>query len=214
MQANNVIMITACGNDGKYGTINNPADQLSVIGVGGITQDDLHIAGFQSRGMTTWELPRGYGRIKPDIVTVGQSLYGSSIDGGCRTLSGTSVASPVVTGVAALLTSVVPAETRWDIMNPASLKQVLVETADPIDGLRMYEQGMGKINVPAAYQYIKRYTPHISAVPAEIHLTECPHAWYVALHYASALVLIVQFNVYLKGHFAVNLCIGRRSRTF
>ena len=24
-------MITACGNDGKYGTINNPADQLSVI---------------------------------------------------------------------------------------------------------------------------------------------------------------------------------------
>ena len=56
MQANSVIMITACGSDGKFGTINNPADQLSVIGVGGVTQDDLHIAGFQSRGMTTWEL--------------------------------------------------------------------------------------------------------------------------------------------------------------
>ena len=86
MQANNVIMVTACGNDGKYGTINNPADQLSVIAVGGITQNDEQIAGFQSRGMTTWELPDGYGRVKPDIVTVGQSLYGSSADGKCRTL--------------------------------------------------------------------------------------------------------------------------------
>jgi len=179
LQANNVIMITACGNDGKYGTINNPADQLSVIGVGGITQDDAKIAGFQSRGMTTWELPRGYGRIKPDIVTVGQSLYGSSVDGGCRTLSGTSVASPVVTGVAALLTSVVPAGRRWDVVNPASLKQVLVESADPIDGLRMFEQGMGKINVPAAYRYIKHYEAHISAVPAALRLAEaeCPRAW-------------------------------------
>ena len=137
MQANNVIMITACGNDGKYGTINNPADQLSVIGVGGITQNNQHIAGFQSRGMTTWELPHGYGRVKPDIVTVGQSLYGSSIDGNCRTLSGTSVASPVATGVAALLTSVVPHDIRWDIINPASLKQVLVETADTINGLEI-----------------------------------------------------------------------------
>lgn len=40
-------------------TLNNPADQMDVIGVGGISFDD-HIAKFSSRGMTTWELPQGY----------------------------------------------------------------------------------------------------------------------------------------------------------
>lgn len=40
-------------------TLNNPADQMDVIGVGGINYDG-HIAKFSSRGMTTWELPQGY----------------------------------------------------------------------------------------------------------------------------------------------------------
>jgi len=65
--------------------------------------------------MTTWELPNGYGRVKPDIVAygmqvvvgllvrsssdrrvTGKGVSGSRIYGGCRALSGTSVASPVV----------------------------------------------------------------------------------------------------------------------
>lgn len=37
-------------------TLNNPADQMDVIGVGGINLDE-QIARFSSRGMTTWELP-------------------------------------------------------------------------------------------------------------------------------------------------------------
>jgi hypothetical protein len=40
-------------------TLNNPADQMDVIGVGGINFED-QIAKFSSRGMTTWELPQGY----------------------------------------------------------------------------------------------------------------------------------------------------------
>jgi len=60
---------------------------MDVIGVGGINFED-QIAKFSSRGMTTWELPGGYGRLKPDIVTYGSSVRGSSVKGGCRTLSG------------------------------------------------------------------------------------------------------------------------------
>lgn len=41
-----------------FRTLNNPADQMDVIGVGGINFED-QIAKFSSRGMTTWELPQG-----------------------------------------------------------------------------------------------------------------------------------------------------------
>ncbi len=56
-------------------------------------------------GMTTWELPAGYGRVKPDIVTYGHMVRGSDRGSGCRSLSGTSVASPVVAGAVTLLLS-------------------------------------------------------------------------------------------------------------
>ena len=86
------------------------------------------------------ELPGGYGRVKPDVVTYGSGVRGSSLKyvqqqqkmreresnkhtmhvliimlftysiyllstfrGGCRSLSGTSVASPVVAGAVSLL---------------------------------------------------------------------------------------------------------------
>ena len=52
--------------------------------------------------MTTWELPGGYGRLKPDIVTYGSAVRGSNLKKGCRQLSGTSVASPVVAGAGEL----------------------------------------------------------------------------------------------------------------
>ena len=59
-----ILMVSAIGNDGPlYGTLNNPADQSDVIGVGGIDYAD-RVAAFSSRGMSTWELPRGYGRAK------------------------------------------------------------------------------------------------------------------------------------------------------
>lgn len=59
LTAKNIIMVSAIGNDGPlYGTLNNPADQSDVIGVGGIDYSD-HIASFSSRGMSTWEIPHG-----------------------------------------------------------------------------------------------------------------------------------------------------------
>lgn len=77
--------------------------------------------------MTTWELPGGYGRVKPDIVTFGSSVSGSAIKGGCRSLSGTSVASPVVAGAVTLLYSAVI--NNEALINPASMKQALMASA-------------------------------------------------------------------------------------
>jgi len=55
-------------------TLNNPADQMDVIGVGGISFDD-HVAKFSSRGMTTWELPQGYGFITLTSILMFLSIY-------------------------------------------------------------------------------------------------------------------------------------------
>jgi len=171
-----IIMVSAIGNDGPlYGTLNNPADQNDVIGVGGIDWSGK-IAGFSSRGMSTWELPLGYGRSKPDVMAFGSQVQGSRIGGGCRSLSGTSVASPVVAGAVCLLASTVPEEKR-SILNPASMKQALIEGAVRLPDLNMYEQGQGQMNVLGAVEVLSTYKPRASIVPANLDFTECPYAW-------------------------------------
>ncbi|MED6167836.1 Membrane-bound transcription factor site-1 protease [Stylosanthes scabra] len=166
--ANNIIMVSAIGNDGPlYGTLNNPADQSDVIGVGGIDYSD-HIASFSSRGMSTWELPHGYGRVKPDIVAYGRDIMGSKISKGCKSLSGTSVASPVVAGVVCLLVSIIPESDRHDILNPASMKQALVEGAAKLSGPNMFEQGAGRVDLLESYGILKSYKPRASNVTLKV----------------------------------------------
>ena len=175
--ASGIIMISAIGNDGPlYGTLNNPADGLDIIGIGGITSND-EIARFSSRGMSTWELPGGYGRVKPDIVTYGHGVWGSKIGGGCRALSGTSVASPVAAGAAVLLSSTIPEKERWSILNPAVMKQALVEGAKRLGSAHRYEQGAGKLDLRASAAILKSYKPRASVIPSAFDLTTCPYAW-------------------------------------
>jgi len=175
--ANGIIMVSAIGNDGPlYGTLNNPADMMDVIGVGGVNYEK-RIAPFSSRGMSTWDLPEGYGRVKPDIVAFGQDVLGSRISGGCRSLSGTSVASPVVAGAVTLLASVVPERERWLKLNPASMKQALVEGAVRLPEIPMYEQGAGLLNLENSAKILREYVPRASLVPSNIDLTECKYAW-------------------------------------
>ncbi|XP_073296647.1 subtilisin-like protease SBT6.1 [Primulina huaijiensis] len=175
--ANNIIMVSAIGNDGPlYGTLNNPADQSDVIGIGGIDYND-HIASFSSRGMSTWEIPHGYGRIKPDIVAYGREIMGSKISRGCKSLSGTSVASPVVAGIVCLLVSVIPDDKRKEIINPASMKQALVEGASKLLGPNMYEQGAGRVDLLESYEILKNYEPRASIFPSVLNNMDCPYSW-------------------------------------
>ena len=176
LSANNIIMVSAIGNDGPlYGTLNNPADQMDVIGVGGIDFENK-IAGFSSRGMTTWELPGGYGRVKPDIVTFGSAVRGSNLRSGCRTLTGTSVASPVVTGAIALLLSTLD-DSRKELVNPAMMKQALMAGAKRVENANMYEQGAGALDLIASWKVLQNYSPQASLSPPYIDYSDCPYMW-------------------------------------
>ncbi|KAG6389367.1 hypothetical protein SASPL_150835 [Salvia splendens] len=228
--ANNIIMVSAIGNDGPlYGTLNNPADQSDVIGVGGIDYSD-HIASFSSRGMSTWEIPHGllytitniylympifassvyfllvarqladmlivrYGRVKPDVVAYGREIMGSKISTGCKSLSGTSVASPVVAGIVCLLVSIIPESKRKEILNPGSMKQALVEGASKLSGPNMYEQGAGRVDLLESYEILKSYKPRASIFPSVLDYMDCPYSWPFCRQplYAGAMPVI--FNV-------------------
>ena len=88
-------------------------------------------------------------------MTYGSGVHGSALHGGCRSLSGTSVASPVVAGVVALLASAVPRQN----VNPASVKQALMASARRLAGPNMFEQGHGKVDLLRAYHELKAYKP-------------------------------------------------------
>ena len=64
--------------------------------------------------------------MQPDVVAYGRDVMGSRIQGGCRSLSGTSVASPVVAGAVCLLASTVPVENRcaWQLKLPVQQDQI------------------------------------------------------------------------------------------
>ncbi|CAB3366260.1 Hypothetical predicted protein [Cloeon dipterum] len=205
LTANKIIMVSAIGNDGPlYGTLNNPADQMDVIGVGGINFED-QIAKFSSRGMTTWELPGGYGRLKPDIVTYGSAVRGSGVKKGCRVLSGTSVASPVVAGAVALLYS--GALAKASLINPASMKQALMASARRLPGVNMFEQGHGKLDLLQAHNILQAYTPQVSLSPSYIDLTECQYMWPYCTQplFAGGMPIAVNITVLnglgVSGHF-------------
>lgn len=120
-------------------------------------------------------MPAGYGRVKPDIVTYGSEVRGSNIKKGCKKSSGTSVASPVVAGVVALLMSGVLH--LGDLINPASVKQSLMASARRLPNVPIFEQGAGKLDLIRAYNVLKSYKPQATLFPSYVDFTECPYMW-------------------------------------
>jgi len=93
----NILVVVAAGNERQeaWGTIGFPADADSVIAVGALSID-TQVAIFSSPG------PTADGRIKPDISTLGVGVVGARARGSYTYQQGTSLATPLVAGGAAL----------------------------------------------------------------------------------------------------------------
>ena len=100
-----VVTFTSAGNEGntKWKYITAPADGFNVIAVGSVDAQN-QIASFSSLG------PTADGRIKPEVVAMGVSVYGalSGTVNEYRSANGTSTSAPIAAGVGALLLSKFP----------------------------------------------------------------------------------------------------------
>lgn len=87
----NIIIICAAGNEGPYmDTVNYPAQYEDVIAIGAIDRNKK-VTDFASRGNAV------------DLVAPGDNILSTYPPNGTAVLSGTSMAAPFATGVAALV---------------------------------------------------------------------------------------------------------------
>ena len=133
-----VHVIVAAGNTGPLpGTIGSPGCAKEVVTVGAVDRLD-NIAAFSSRGPTL------DGRTKPDIVAPGVLILAAQSGGTYTAKSGTSMSTPHVSGVVALILSENPD------LKPEQIKDVLKKTALDL-GENANAQGAGRVNAYDAF---------------------------------------------------------------
>ncbi len=106
------------------------------------------------------------GRIKPDVVANGVSVYSpvSTGDSAYDTYNGTSMATPSAAGSAALLVQLYAREFSNQRLRASMLKGLLIHTADDLGNPGPdYQNGWGLINVKAAADLILAHKASLAA---------------------------------------------------
>ncbi len=124
--AGGIVFVAAAGNDGSScSTIfDAPATYDASFTIGSMASNDT-MSSFSGRGPVA-----GLTSVKPDVIAPGSNVrsINNASDSGYMTISGTSMATPHVAGVVALLMSV-DKSLRGD---PVRVEQILRDTAIPL----------------------------------------------------------------------------------
>ncbi|MFC9689301.1 S8 family serine peptidase [Kribbella sp. NPDC056951] len=171
--ASGALFVVSAGNAGPTGRVSSPAAADRALAVGSVTKQD-ELSEFSSVG------PRaGDFGLKPDIAAPGSDIVAArakgtpdddAVDENYARLSGTSMAAPHVTGAAAILAA---QHVDW---TGERLKAILMSSAQPLDGISVFAQGAGRLDVAradrqqvvtdaAALQFGRLVWPHADREP-------------------------------------------------
>lgn len=135
-----ILFVAAAGNDGSNNDsrATYPAnyDVPNILSVAATDNRDA-IASFSNYGVRTVH-----------VAAPGVRVYSTTKGGTYSTFSGTSMATPHVAGVAALLLSANP---TWSF---SEIKTRLIQTSDPVAGLRRKVLSKGRVNAYNAFMGI------------------------------------------------------------
>ena len=155
MRESDMLFVVAAGNNGT----NNNATPLypasynldNMISVAFVTQSGL-LAADSNYGIST-----------VDIAAPGQDIYSTTVGGGYHYLSGSSMATPIVTGTAALLYAC------GDSLYPQNVKELLLQTLKPLPDLEGYVRYPGIPDAAAALAAIDSLVS--DTIPPTLQLT-------------------------------------------
>ena len=160
-----IMMVVAAGNSGSAcSTVSDPPGIYEAsYTVGALNTGTDTIAGFSSRGPVTAD---GSNRIKPDITAPGTNTRSASNSGdnAYTTASGTSMATPHISGAMALLWCALPSlrhqiTASRDALNNTTVYIQDAQCGDPTPPNNVY--GWGRIDIAAAVG-----TPSPTATPS------------------------------------------------
>jgi subtilisin family serine protease len=149
-----VTAVIAAGNSGSNeNTIGSPGTSKKAITVGAVDKE-LNMAYFSSRGPVIWQNENNgktYSLMKPDVVAPGVNIcaaqwdsaweYSQCLDDQHTSISGTSMATPHVSGLVALM------KQRNKNLVPEEVKSILHKTSHPLPySEKITTQGRGIVN--------------------------------------------------------------------
>jgi len=165
-----ILPVFAAGNSGfgHNNTVNSPA-RFPISWAVGATKTNDSITYFSCQGPSTWE---GETLVKPDICAPGEGIISCKSGGGLTDKSGTSMATPHVCGVVALMLQANPGLTIPEI------RQIAESTAlDKGDPGKDNVYGFGRIDALACVARILPQTPAANLVLGYRAALEAEQAW-------------------------------------
>ncbi|HZU25444.1 MAG TPA: S8 family serine peptidase [Bryobacteraceae bacterium] len=146
----NIVPVFAIGNEGPNSS-RSPGNYPQSFAVGAIDQDE-HVALFSS----SQHFDRKDDPDKPDCVAPGVGVISAKPGGGWQEMDGTSMATPHVAGLVALLLQAKPNASAPE------LQEAILASAVPITGEPPLRYGHGVVHAVEALKALQ--TPHSAAV--------------------------------------------------
>lgn len=158
-----VAVVAAAGNAGEGGlrTISAPGTSPYAITVGATYSGKDYIASFSSRGPVNFTSPY----IKPDVCAPGVDILSLDRDAGYVRMSGTSMATPFVSGIVALMLD------ANGTLSPQQIKNTLATSAVDLGGEgKDNTYGWGRVDAWRAVNAVAPLAPAVNFTSAQLQL--------------------------------------------